>query len=85
MLGLQFCGLTGLVLLESNLLKYPHKLEIEGEIALYHSTAKIVTRRIIGELTEKKDYLYHVKRIINSAYIFVFLCCFSFSYRNIDF
>ena len=34
MLGLQFCGLTGLVLLESNLLKYPHKLEIEGEIAL---------------------------------------------------
>ena len=33
MLGLQFCGLTDLVIFKSNLLKYPHILKIEGEIA----------------------------------------------------
>ena len=34
MLGLQFCGLTGLVIITANLLKYVHVLKIEGEIAL---------------------------------------------------
>ena len=34
MLGLQFYGLTGLVILAANLLKYVHVLKIEGEIAL---------------------------------------------------
>ena len=34
MLGLQFCGLTGLVILTANLLKYLHILKIEGVIAL---------------------------------------------------
>ena len=34
MLGLQFYGLTGLVILTANLLKYVHVLKIEGEIAL---------------------------------------------------
>ena len=30
MLGLQFYGLTGLVILTANLLKYVHVLKIEG-------------------------------------------------------
>ena len=34
MLGLQFCALTGLVILTVNLLKYLRVLKIEGEIAL---------------------------------------------------
>ena len=34
MIGLQFCALTGLVILTANLLKYLHLLKIEGEIAL---------------------------------------------------
>ena len=34
MLGLQFCGLTGLVILTANLLKHLHVLKMEGEIAL---------------------------------------------------
>ena len=54
MLDLQFCGLSGLVILTANLLKYLHVLKIEGEIALYYSTALIVTRHILEELTEKK-------------------------------
>ena len=44
MIGLQFCALTGLVILTANLLKYLHLLKIEGVI---------VTRHIIEELTEK--------------------------------
>ena len=55
MLGLQFCGLTGLVIITANLLKYVHVLKIEGELRFYHSTAIIVTQHIIEELTEKKD------------------------------
>ena len=55
MLGLQFCGLNGLVILTANLLKHLHVLKMEGEIALYHSSAINVTRHIIEELTEKKD------------------------------
>ena len=31
MLGFQFCGLTGLVTLTANLLKYLHVFKIEGE------------------------------------------------------
>ena len=34
MLGLQFCGLTALVILTANLLKHLHILKIEGVIAL---------------------------------------------------
>ena len=34
MLGLQFCGLNGLVILTANLLKHLHVLKMEGEIAL---------------------------------------------------
>ena len=34
MIGLQFCALTGLVILTANLPKYLHLLKIEGEIAL---------------------------------------------------
>ena len=34
MLGLQFCGLTGLVILTANLLKYVNVLKKEGEITL---------------------------------------------------
>ena len=33
MLDLQFCGLSGLVILTANMLKYLHVLKIEGEIA----------------------------------------------------
>ena len=55
MLGLQFCGLTGLVIISANLLKYVHVLKIEGELRFYHSTAIIVTQHVIEELTEKKD------------------------------
>ena len=89
MLGLQFCGLTGLVILKANLLKYVHVLKIEGEITLYHSTAIIVTQHIIEELTEKRfvrivHFLYQIKRIINSACIFFFFR-FSISYQDIDF
>ena len=34
MLGLEFCGPIGLLILTANLLKYVHVLKIEGEIAL---------------------------------------------------
>ena len=60
------------------------------KLRFYHSTAINVTRHIIEELTEKRfvrivRFLYHVKRIINSVYIFFFLWCFSISYKDINF
>ena len=90
MLGLQFCGLTGLVIITANLLKYVHVLKIEGELRFYHSTAIIVTQHIIEELTEKKRFvrivrfLYQIKRIIISSCIFLFFRV-SISYQDIDF
>ena len=60
------------------------------KLRFYHSTAINVTLHIIEELTEKRfvrivRFLYHVKRIINSVYIFFFLWCFSISYKDINF
>ena len=81
MLGLEFCGPIGLLILTANLLKYVHVLKIEGEIAvlsLYCNncyTAKKSVVRIVR-------FLCHVERIINSAYISFFLYGFLISYQG---
>ena len=90
-LGLQFYGLTGLVILTANLLKYVHVLKIEGEITLLSLDCNnFYTAR--HQRTHRKKDLYALcafcitlKRIINSAYIFFFLCSFSISYQDINF
>ena len=92
MIGLQFCGLTGLVILTANLLKYLHLLTIEGEIALllpYCNNCYTAHHRRTH--SKKKDlyalsaFCITLKIRINSVYIFVFLSCFSISYQDIDF
>ena len=91
MLGLQFCGLTGLVILAANLLKYVHVLKIEGEIALLSLECNNFYTAQYRRTHRKKD-LYALcavcitlKRIISSAYIFFFLCSFEISYQDINF
>ena len=91
MLGLQFYGLTGLVILAANLLKYVHVLKIEGEIALLSLECNNFYTAQYRRTHRKKD-LYALcavcitlKRIINSAYIFFFLCSFEISYQDINF
>ena len=57
MLGLQFCALTGLVILTVNLLKYLRVLKIEGEIALlslYYNNCYMAHQR----RTHRKRDLY---------------------------
>ena len=86
-LGSQFCGLTGLVVLTANLLYYLDVLNIEGEIALlslYCNNFYTAHHR----RTHRKKYLYalsafciKLKRIINSAYIF-FLPLMFFSFLS---
>ena len=85
MLGLQFCGLTGLVILTVNLLKYLRVLKIEGEIALLSLDCTSSKNSQKKRFVRIVRFLYHVKRIINSAYIFFFLWCFSISYKDINF
>ena len=91
MLGLQFCGLTGLVILTANLLKYLHLLKIEGEIALLLPCCNNCYTAHHRRTHRKKDlyalstFCITLKRRINSVYIFFFLSCFSISYQDIDF
>ena len=91
MLGLQFCGLTGLVILAASLLKYLHLLKIEGEIALLSLDCNNFYTAQHQRTHRKKDlyalcaFFITLKRIINSAYIFFFLCSFSISYQDINF
>ena len=54
MLGLQFCGLTGLVILTANLLKHLHVLKMEGEIALLSLYCNKCYTAHLEELTEKE-------------------------------
>ena len=56
MLGLQFCGLTGLVILAANLLKYVHVLKIEGEIALLSLDGNNFYTAQYRRTHRKKDY-----------------------------
>ena len=74
MLGLQFCGLNGLVILTANLLKHLHILKIEGVIALlslYCNNCYMVH----PWRTHRKKICMHCalsisrKKIVNSAYI----------------
>ena len=67
MLGLQFCGLTGLVVLTANLLYYLDVLNIEGEIALslycnnfYTAHHRRTHRKKVFVCTER--FLYQVKK-----------------------
>ena len=91
MLGLQFYGLTGLVILTANLLKYVHVLKIEGEIALLSLECNNFYTAQYRRTHRKKDlyalcaFCITLKRIINSAYIFFFLCSFAISYQDINF
>ena len=66
MLGLQFCGLTGLVILAASLLKYVHLLKIEGEIALlsldcnnFYTASKNSQKKRFVRIVR---FLYHVKK-----------------------
>ena len=91
MLVLQFYGLTGLVILTANLLKYVHVLKIEEEIALLSLDCNNFYTAQHQRPHRKKDlyalcaFYITLKRIINSAYIFFFLCSFSISYQDINF
>ena len=81
MLGLQFCALTGLVILTVNLLKYLRVLKIEGEIALlslYCNNCYTAKKSVVHIVR----FLCHVERIINSAYISFFLYGFLISYQD---
>ena len=67
MLGLQFCGLTGLVIITANLRKYVHVLKIEGELRFYHSTAIIVTQ----QFSQMSLWLSHYIRTTYKGYVFL--------------
>ena len=90
MLGFQFCGLTGLVILTANLLKYLHVFKIEGEIALLSLfcnncyTAQHRTTHRKKRFSRAVRFLCHVEISINSAYISS-CSVFSISYQNKDF
>ena len=90
MLGLQFCGLTGLVIITANLLKYVHVLKIEGEIALLSLDCNNCYTAHHRRTHRKKRFvrivrfLYQIKRIIISSCIFLFFRV-SISYQDIDF
>ena len=60
MLGLRFCGLTGLVLLKVNLFNIIIYCRLKEKLRFYHSTAKIARQHIIKELTGKK-HLYALR------------------------
>ena len=75
MLGLQFCGLTGLVILTANLLKHLHVLKIEGVIALLSLYCNNCYTAHPRRTHRKKDLYplcaFYISRrnIVNSAYI----------------
>ena len=63
MLGLQFCGLNGLVILTANLLKHLPILKIEGVIALlslYCNNCYMVHQK--KRFVCIVRFLYHVKK-----------------------
>ena len=68
MLGLQFCGLTGLVILTANLLKHLHVLKIEGVIALLSLYCNNLLHGTSSKNSQKKRFvcivrfLYHLKK-----------------------